>query len=906
MDHGNERSSQIEPSILPLDAHQISLERVGGKALNLSRLTRAGFPVPPGFIVDTAAYDAFVHANRLDERILGLLQAMPPDDPDALEAASRTIRAQFAAYPLPASLIDALRVAYVELGQPPVAVRSSATAEDLPGLSFAGQQDTFLHVIGLEALQRAVIDCWSSLWTARAIGYRARNQIDQENVSLAVIVQKMVSSDASGVLFTSNPLTGKRTETVIEATFGLGEALVSGKVEPDHYVVDAFADRILTKTLGRKATVIRAQEGGGTVAVQQDAANQQALPDAQVLALAQLGRRVADLLGAPQDIEWATAGGQLYLLQSRPITTLYPVPEGILPEPLQVLLSFAAVQGLLEPITPFGRDMFKSAFAGAARLFGYRFTLEDQPTLLEAGERLWVNVSGMLGNRPGRRVALAAMEYVEPGSRQALLGLLRDGELSGPGNPRPRTYLRLLRVLLPLVGRALRTLLTPDAQREELLENVEAWLGHARDEMASAGSPGQRLALTRCLPEDAFDFVLPQFVPRFGIGMGTYNLLTRLAAGLPDNRPDTRMMLRAVPHNVTTEMDLALWQVAQAIRADPASLAHCTQVDAPTLADAYLDGALPDIAQTSIASFMARYGMRGLGEIDPGRPRWREDPTPLMQAIQSYLRIDDPALAPDVVFERGRQAAQEEIERLVEALRRTRGGWLVARQARWAARRMRALVGLRETPKFTIVRFFALIRETLLADGERWAAKGILERPDDVFFLHQAELEALAAGDRQDWRSLVDARRQASARERQRVQIPRLLLSDGRALYEGITSADAREGEVLVGSPVSPGVAEGIVRVVIDPRAAQLSPGEILVCPGTDPSWTPLFLAAGGLIMEVGGMMTHGAVVAREYGIPAVVGVDEATQKLHTGQHVRVDGSSGRVIIQSQIPPNGP
>jgi len=898
MGHRRERPLRVEQPLLPLDAGQATLENVGGKGLNLSRLLRAGFPVPPGFIVSTAAYDAFVRANRLVEMILNVVQATPTDDPGALEAASRTIRTRFSSNPLPASLIDALNAAYVDLGQPLVAVRSSATAEDLPGLSFAGQQDTFLNVVGVEALQRTVIDCWSSLWTARAIGYRARSGIDQENVSLAVIVQEMVPSETSGVLFTANPLTGKRTETVIDATFGLGEALVSGQVEPDHYVVDAFGDRILSRALGRKATVIRGQEGGGTVALQQDAADRQALPDAQILELAQLGRRVAGLFGAPQDIEWASVDGRLYLLQSRPITTLYPVPEGMLPEPLQVLFSFGAVQGLLEPMTPLGRDMLKGAFAGAARMFGYRFTLEDQPTLLEAGERLWANISGMLDNRLGRRVALAAMEYVEPGSRQALLGLLRDGELPAPGNLRLRTFLRLLRVLLPAAGRALRTLLAPDAQRDRLLGNLEAWLGHVRAEMAAAGSPGQHLALIRRVPDDAFLFVLPQFVPRFGMGMATFNLLTRLAAGLPDDKPDTRALMRGLPHNVTTEMDLTLWQAAQAIRADPASLAHCTQTDVTALADEYLAGRLPAIAQKSIDDFMNRYGMRGLGEIDLGRLRWHQDPTPLMQAIQSYLRIDDPVLAPDTVFKRGRQVAEAEIERLVEALRGTRRGWIKARLARWAARRMRALAGLRETPKFAIVRFFALIRQALLADGEMWVAEGVLGHPDDVFFLHQTELEALAAGDRRDWRSLVHARRQANAREQQRKQIPRLLLSDGRALYEGVTAVDAQEGRVLVGSPVSPGVAEGVVRVVLDPRSTQLLPGEILVCPGTDPSWTPLFLAAGGLVMEVGGMMTHGAVVAREYGIPAVVGVDEATQKLHTGQRVRLDGSSGRVIIQ--------
>jgi pyruvate,water dikinase len=439
---------------------------------------------------------------------------------------------------------------------------------------------------------------------------------------------------------------------------------------------------MLTKTLGRKATVIREREGGGTVPVQQDAPGRQALPDAQVLALAQLGRRVVDLLGAPQDIEWATVGGELYLLQSRPITTLYPVPDAIPPKPLQILLSFAAVQGLLEPITPLGRDVFKSMLVGAARLFGYTFTLEEQPTLLEAGERMWINISGTLANRLGRRVTLAALEYVEPGSKQALLGLLRDDELPAPGNPHPRTVLRLLRALLPIMGRALRTLFAPDAQRDQLLESVEVWLAHARDELVSASSPTQRLALIRHVPENAFHFLLPRFVPRFGIGMAMYNLLTRLSAGFPDQQIDTRTMMRALPHNVTTEMDLALWQVAQAIRADPASLDHCTHVDASALADEYITKQLPEAAQSSIDGFLARYGMRGLGEIDLGRPRWRQDPTPLMQALQSYLQINDPSMAPDAVFERGRQNAEEEIERLVKAVRRAPGGRISARLVR--------------------------------------------------------------------------------------------------------------------------------------------------------------------------------------------------------------------------------
>jgi pyruvate,water dikinase len=298
-----------------------------------------------------------------------------------------------------------------------------------------------------------------------------------------------------------------------------------------------------------------------------------------------------------------------------------------------------------------------------------------------------------------------------------------------------------------------------------------------------------------------------------------------------------------------------------------------------------------------VAGFLRRYGMRGLAEIDVGCPRWREDPNPIMQVLQSYLWIASPDQAPDVVFERGRAAAEMEIQRLAVAIRRAKGGWLKARLVRWAAYRMRALIGLRESPKFAAIRSLSIVREMLLAGGGDLVKAGVLSRADDVFFFRLSELDALAVGERCDWAALARDRRQVYAHERLRRQVPRLLLSDGQAFYEGILTPPNEGSAVLTGSPVSPGVVEGAVRVVFDPRGTQLTPGEILVCPGTDPSWTPLFLAAGGLVMEVGGLMTHGSVVAREYGIPAVVGVHQVTRRLRTGQRVRVDGTTGRIVI---------
>jgi pyruvate,water dikinase len=355
--------------------------------------------------------------------------------------------------------------------------------------------------------------------------------------------------------------------------------------------------------------------------------------------------------------------------------------------------------------------------------------------------------------------------------------------------------------------------------------------------------------------------------------------------------------MRGLPYNVTTEMDLHLWETARAIRKDSESWQVFQQNSAQELARLFQLQKLPPASQNAVGKFMRHYGMRGVGEIDIGRKRWREDSTPLMQVLGSYLQIEDEGKAPNVIFRQGAVAAEKALAEAEEAIRKTHGGWLRARIFRWAIGRARRLLGLRESPKFFIIRIMGVVRQAMIDSGRELAAAGILYDPLDVFLLRMDELEAMARGEERDWKAAVRANRANQEREGRRKQIPVLLLSDGRAFYP-TSPAHAQAGQdILAGSPVSPGMVEGRVRIVLSPQHAGLQPGEIMVCPGTDPAWTPLFLAAGGLIMEVGGMMTHGAVVAREYGIPAVVGVAQATQRLQTGQLVRLDGSSGLVTV---------
>lgn len=901
------------PPILSLNSPEATLATAGGKAMNLAKLARAGLPVPPGFIVTTAAYNAFVAANDLAATINGQLSTATGQW--SIDAAAHAIRAHFAATSIPADLADqilasyhalptnsGLRITHCEL--PAVAVRSSATAEDLPDLSFAGQQDTFLNVVGDEALLHAIVACWSSLWTARAIAYRQRNGIAHDDVALAVVVQAMVESEASGVLFTANPLTGKRSEVVIDATLGLGEALVSGQVEPDQIVVDTRAGRIVAKRLGAKALAIRGAAGGGVTTDQQDAASQQALPDAAILELARLGKRVEQQLygGQPQDIEWAWAGGRLTLLQSRAITSLYPLPAAMPAEPLQVLFSLNHVQGMLDPFTPLGQDALARAYVTLATLFGRHYTPQTQRELTTAGERLYINVTPALRHTQGRKLLHGIFSAIEPGAGQAIAGVLGDPRLAvARSGLSPAAAASLTRFASVVARRAAAAMRHPQAQRDDMQRLIDSFIAEMDERSRQARTLAERLALWQAIYSEFAGRISLRLFPPIAAGIGSFYQLRRLAMRTLGSDQLALEAARGLPGNVTTEMDLVLWTVAQVIQADPESASRFETEDAVSLAAAYQARTLPLAAQAALLAFMDRYGMRGLAEIDLGRPRWQEDPAHVLQVVQSYVRIADPELAPDVVFRRGAVAAEAAIEQLATAMPNP----VQARVARLLGSRMRVLAGLRETPKFTIVRLLGIVRQMMLQSGQELAAAGVLSQADDIFFLHFEELEALANGERgrmnderaegRNWRALAAQRRQVYERELLRRQTPRILLSDGTAFYAGL-GADSGDG-VLSGSPVSPGAVEGVVRVVFDPRGVQLTPGEILVCPGTDPSWTPLFLAAGGLVMEVGGLMTHGSVVAREYGIPAVVGVHEATQRLHSGQRVRVDGTAGLVVV---------
>ncbi|GEL19608.1 PEP/pyruvate-binding domain-containing protein [Pseudonocardia asaccharolytica] len=860
-----------------------SWTQVGGKAAHLGELIAAGLPVPPGFCLTTDAYAQAADAAGLSGQAAGPITA----------ADAAALRARLRAVPIPGRISAQVAAAYAGLGADvPVAVRSSATAEDLPDASFAGQQDTYLNVVGTAAVLEAVRSCWASLWTERAVAYRASAGTDRSTVRLAVVVQVMVDARVAGVAFTADPVTGARGRTVIDASPGLGEAVVSGAVNPDHFVIDATG-RIVEQRLGDKRVEIRALPGGGTQRRDRPADATPCLTAAQLARIAAVGARVQEHYGAPQDLEWAIdASGAVWLTQARPITTLFPLPEPASPGHVYFCVSLA--QGLVRPLTPMGISAFQVVGAVAAHHL-FDVPLGD-PRLgprgfATAGGRLFVDATPALRSRVGRALVPRVFDVMEARSAVVLRSLLDDPIYAVEKSawwPLVRRVARLsVRFRIPL--RLLRALASPAAGRRHLAR-VDVGLA-----TVTAVRPGltaaQRLGEVERLLRGVYPLLLT-VVPVPAAGFAMLEVARRLAG--PDlAADDVHEVLRSLPHNVTTQMNLALWALAVRIR-ESVEAAAAVRDETPTeLAERYHRGALPAVLQHGVAGFLRAHGHHAVAEIDLGMPRWSDDPAYLFGVLAGYLRLaaDRNGLAPDAQFARGERSAAAAIATVVGRVRwRSRPR---AAAVGFALGRVRALAGMRETHKDQLIRVFAAARTQLGLVGQELAGRGLLDDPADIFFLDLVQAAEAVAG--ADLRSQVERRRTDYDRELRRRQVPRVMCSDGTQ-PEAVRTPAAGAAGALIGSPASAGVVTAPARVVLDPDDARLEPGEILVAPSTDPGWTPLFLTAGGLVMEMGGANSHGAVVAREYGIPAVVGVPDATALLATGDMITVDGAAGSIV----------
>ncbi|HEX8975423.1 MAG TPA: rifamycin-inactivating phosphotransferase [Solirubrobacteraceae bacterium] len=865
-----------------IDHTQVAL--VGGKGALLAELSRVeGIAVPPGVCVTTDAFQRILRgAPSIDDR-LARLSRLEPEAGEAIRALSAEIRRVVEGIAIPDDVALAITGGLARLGEPAAwAVRSSATAEDLPSASFAGQYDSYLNVVGPGAVLQHVRRCWASLFSERAVTYRLRNGFDHRKVQMAVVVQQMVLPQAAGILFTADPVTCSRKVASVEASFGLGEALVSGRVNADTFKVRD--GKVIGRAVATKRRAIHASPTGGTeeVAVAPAQQAQPALTDAQAAQLVQLGRRIEARFGHPQDIEWCLAGDDFWIVQSRPITTLFPIPAAADREN-HVYVSVGHGQMMTEAMRPLGISVWQ---------------LTAMVPMHEAGGRLFVDVTGRLASPSARVGLLEVLGRGDPLIGDALQTILERGDflptLPDPAPPHSGG---------PPVWGAPAQIETDPAIVAELIERSRVSIAALGRDIQTKSGPA------------LFDFLLEAFEEHKRVlgdplshqaimaGMqATWWLNEQLEAWLGEKNVADTLTLSA-PGNVTSEMGLALLDVADVIRPHPPVVGFLQQVgDERSEDDAFLDElaklAGGREAQEAIRAYLEKYGMRCVGEIDITRPRWSERPSTLVPLILDNVRNFTPGEAVRRL-ERGRQAARSKEQELLARLRVLPDGQHKAQETKRMIDRVRTFSGYREYPKYDIVSRYFLYRQALLQEAERLVRADVLRDREDIFYLTFHELHDVARTHRAD-PQLIRQRKDAF-RFHQALAPPRVLTSDGEVIAGAYRRDDVPAG-ALIGLPVCAGTIEGRARVIRDIAQAGLEAGDILVTTYTDPSWTPLFLAVKGLVTEVGGLMTHGAVIAREYGLPAVVGVEQATKLIRDGQRIRVHGTDGYVEILDDRP----
>lgn len=828
-----------------LDRTQVSV--VGGKGARLGELFGIeGISVPAGVCVTTRAFTRVLeHAPGIDSR-LGELSRLRPDDREAIHALSAEIRSALESVAIPDEVNSEITGELARIGEGDAfAVRSSATTEDSSTASFAGQYDSFLGVTGAESIRRHVSLCWASLFTERAVTYRLRNAFDHRTVTMAVVVQRMVLPHAAGVLFTADPVASNRKVAVVEATRGLAEALVSGRVNADVY---------------------RVRDG---VLAGRDVQDRPVLSDAQVTRLVDLGRRIEAHFGEPQDIEWCLSDNRFWFVQARPITTLFPIPETADGEN-HVFVSVGHQQMMTDPMKPLGLSFWQMTTPRPMR---------------EAGGRLFVDITAALGSSAGRAGLMHLLGRSDPLTGDAMQTLLDRGDFIPPVSDGD-----------PAVPPAPETV-TPSAADPgivtELISRTQASIAALQEEIPAKSGP------------ELLDFILTdlQELRRILFDPGSHGVIMagmeatwwlneRLEAWLGEkNAADT--LTQAVAHNVTSEMGLALLDVADVIRPNPEVVSLLRRVEDEGFLEELAGVPGGADARDAIMAYLDAYGMRCVGEIDITRPRWSERPSTLVPAILGNVDHFAPGEATRRL-ERGRRESARKEGELLERLRGLPDGERKAGETQAMIDRVRAFSGFREYPKYGMVSRYFVYKQALMAEAERLVEAGVLGAAEDIFYLRFEELHDVVRTRHADARLIQD--RMEAFRGYRALRPPRVFTSDGEIIAGRYRRTGVPPG-ALVGLPVSTGVVEGRARVILDLGQAELEPGDILVTAFTDPSWAPLFIGAAGLVTEVGGLMTHGAVIAREYGLPAVVSVERATALIDDGQRIRVHGTDGYIEI---------
>lgn len=865
------------------------LPLVGGKGANLGEMTKAGFPVPEGFCVTTRAYNDFLTDNNLAGFISQVIKGATLDN---ISQIGEAIRERLRLSEIPEHVEKEIISAIDKAGNNSYyAVRSSATAEDLAFASFAGQQDTYLNIKGEKELLDSVRNCWASLFTDRAILYRIQNKIAHEKVQMSVVIQKMVLPEVSGIMFTADPVSGHRGIVSIDASYGLGEALVSGLVSPDIYKFLKKDHSLANKTIADKKLAILPIEGGGTkrVEISGEKATRQVMSDAQIIQLAKLGMKIEKHYGCPQDIEWCLENNTLHIVQSRAITSLFPLPSPVpIDDALHAYVSFNHFQVMTDPISPLGIDILRTIlpFDKGAR------SAEDYVFLKSSAGRVYIDLSELLQYKRLRKGLPSFFRNVDSLLAEALIELVGrpDFETCIKKNKGRASALR--RYMQPIIVNALKNLVfkKPEGSIDSMNNYIENRIITAEESIRNSK---QGLARLEEIYEVASFYTDMQvLIPKLAPGIMSFKMLENLEVKLLGSKKYVDIIVKGLEGNITTEMGLIVGDLADLIRKSPELVKEFENEEYRTLLVRVNALKGQDEFKLLFNTFMEKYDMRAAGEIDMAKDRWVENPEPLVKSILATIRTSEEAAHRSEfkeTIEKAKRAAEEFI-REVE----TKHGKLQAKIVKRLIRVCRNTLPVREHPKYLIMKLIMIFKRAFLEEARLLVQKGQLVEEKDIFFVSFWELHK-AIENNESLIELVEQRKEEYQHYR-KLSAPRVLTSEGEEIKVSYKRENLPEG-ALVGMPVSAGIIEGIAKVITDPSASSLNKGEILVAPFTDPGWTPLFINAAGLVMEVGGLLTHGTVVAREYGIPAVVGITDATKIIKTGQKIRVDGNGGYVLI---------
>ncbi|SEW51507.1 phosphoenolpyruvate synthase [Chitinophaga arvensicola] len=847
---------------------------VGGKGANLGELSRIeGIRVPEGFCVTTAAYKMITGNHPGLHALLEELADLQIVERERISVVSAKIRAIIENIPIAGDIAAAITGQLHQSGvNEAYAVRSSATAEDLPTASFAGQQDTYLNITGLPSILHHISRCWASLFTDRAVTYRIQQGIDHRKVQLCVVVQCMVFPEAAGILFTADPITGHRKVLSIDAGFGLGEAMVSGLVTADLYKV--HHDQVIEKKIAAKQLAIYALKEGGTreQVLTPEQQTSQVLTDKQILALAHTGRKIESHFGTPQDIEWCLAGDEFYIVQSRPITTLYPVPEAN-DNGNHVYVSVGHNQMMTDAMKPLGLSFF---------------LLVSRAPMRTAGGRIFIDITAMLSSPSGREKVISDLGKSDPLIKDALLAVTAREDFIKilPPDQQPPTH-----------GKSLSDIEIPatldPAVVHDLIRNSQASLATLKTNIQTKSGA------------ELFDFIRED-IPRLQQVLFEPRNMQALLAGINASSWINEKMYewlgekgvadtlsQSVPNNITSEMGLALLDVADVIRPYPAIIAYLQQVKDDQFLDALIQFDGGQEVTDAIHTFLHKYGMRCSGEIDISKTRWAEKPAILIPMILSNIRNFRPN-AGTKKFEEGLQEALRKEEEIMDRLQQLPDGAQKAKETKQQIDQLRHFIGYREYPKYGIVSHYFVYKQAILKEAERLLQANVIREKEDIYYLTFEELRELVRTHKANDQLIIQ--RKEAYRLYEKMTPPRVITSDGE-IITGRYKHDHLPANAIAGLAVSSGIIEGRARVILRMEEANLEEGDILVTPFTDPSWTALFVAIKGLVTEVGGLMTHGAVIAREYGLPAVVGVEHATRLIRDGQRIRVNGTDGFVEI---------